>query len=687
MSRVEYRVRFSFFDAGGATSSPVAFPSGQCIGPRPSAGPPGIVCVGGECHLESFEKWLPPGDIQLSAIPYDGYVFTGWFAGGAGTPFLSTYKVTGPVTLIPRFAPGKRVQVITDPPQLRVLVDRTEVITSDPKTYVPVCSAPGFFDFAEGSTHVLSALSPQFDINNKQWVFDSWSNGGGQNMVYKAERANVPEVLVAKFIPGIVVSLGVPPGLKLTVDGQDTWPSYTFVWGAGTKHVVTAPAEQTDQNGRKYLFQGWSNGGPATQELKLDTKDLTGLRLTAEYKMLGMLLVQSNNPVNIQVGDETCTTPCTLHREMGSELRIVAPQTVPVSEGSRLDLVSLGGDTGAARSVKLGSEPVIVLANYRPAYRVSAVADPPNGAVIRMEPASPDAFYPANTRVQVFSTSRLGYRFKRWEGDTADRFSPATVIVSGPLRLRAVLEAIAEISKTGVRNAAGETPVNAVAPGSIISIYGANLAPATEVGPGNPLAQTLAGLTVDVAGHILPLFFVSPEQINAQLPYDLPAGTQTLTIRNRDSSEVNAAFEVVRNAPGLITSGQGGKPVAVVRRSDGSMATANNPVKPGEIVTLFGTGFGPHRVPPPEGFGVEESDGYRLLDAVQIGIGDQTITPDYAGAAAGLPGVVALRFRVPSSVSAQAVVNLTATINGVNSNTVILPTAAAYVTTSIEDDK
>ena len=181
-----------------------------------------------------------------------------------------------------------------------------------------------------------------------------------------------------------------------------------------------------------------------------------------------------------------------------------------------------------------------------------------------------------------------------------------------------------------------------------------------------------------MAGRILPLFFVSPDQINAQLPFDLPIGTQTLIIKNRNMPDVTATFEVVRNAPGLITSLQGGRMVATAIRAGGSAASADNPVKPGELLTLFGTGFGPHRVAVPEGFAVDEVDAYRLVDPAQSEIGNQLIVPEYAGAAAGLPGLVALRFRVPSSLSANAIVNVTALVNGVKTNSAVLPTAAAY---------
>jgi uncharacterized protein (TIGR03437 family) len=324
-------------------------------------------------------------------------------------------------------------------------------------------------------------------------------------------------------------------------------------------------------------------------------------------------------------------------------------------------------------------------ASYRMTYRVAAVADPPNGADIRMEPPASEAFYPTNARVQVYSTSRIGYRFKRWEGDTTERFSPATVTVSGPVRLKAVLEAVAEISKAGVRNAAGEAPVAAVAPGSIVSIYGANLAPGSVAGPSNPLVQTLAGVTVHVAGRILPLFFVSPEQINAQLPYDLPEGAHTLTIKSREMADVTTAFDVARNAPGLFTIMRGALAVAAVNRTAGEPVNADHPVRRGEVVSIFGTGFGPHRLAPPEGFGIQESDAFRISDPVEVLLGDQVVTPEYAGVATGMPGVVVVRFRVPVDLPESSMTQLAVRVNGTTTNSAVLPTAQIYVANTTEE--
>src|SRR6266498_3512797 len=81
----------------------------------------------------------------------------------------------------------------------------------------------------------------------------------------------------------------------------------------------------------------------------------------------------------------------------------------------------------------------------------------------------------------------------------------------------------------GIVNGAGfQSPV---APGSVIAIFGNNLAPATAQASALPLPTSLRGVSVTINGTLLaPLFFVSGGQINAQLPYETPVGTATLSV-------------------------------------------------------------------------------------------------------------------------------------------------------------
>src|SRR5690349_9651326 len=61
-----------------------------------------------------------------------------------------------------------------------------------------------------------------------------------------------------------------------------------------------------------------------------------------------------------------------------------------------------------------------------------------------------------------------------------------------------------------------------VVPGSLVSIFGAHLASAPGAAQAIPLPVALGGVTVSFNGIAAPLLYVSPLQINAQLPWTVP---------------------------------------------------------------------------------------------------------------------------------------------------------------------
>jgi uncharacterized protein (TIGR03437 family) len=244
-----------------------------------------------------------------------------------------------------------------------------------------------------------------------------------------------------------------------------------------------------------------------------------------------------------------------------------------------------------------------------------------------------------------------------------------------PRNIRAEIHRASSDGIDAVSNAAGETTEAAVAPGSIVSIYGPRLAPATEIGPDSPLAQTLGGVTVTIGDRLLPLFFVSPGQINAQLPSDLSAGDQTLVVHAESQPDATGLFTVQRNAPGLFYQQVGGKAYLVALHADGSLVTLKSPARRGERLTALGTGFGPYQVQPLDGFAVPNAGSDKLADHAQLIIEGKAIEPEFAGAAIGRVGVVAIGFQVADPLPAATTVEIKARVNGHDSNTVLLPLA------------
>jgi uncharacterized protein (TIGR03437 family) len=691
---VGYRVMLDFFSSGDPTDTGIS-PTCGAPGKIPSGQfRPGIIYIGSQCFWSSASVFVGANQVvNLNAFPMPGFVFLGWSTNsGAVNPYLTSIAVTGPLTVSPRFSPGKRVHFLTSPLGLQVVVDHTNLPTrsttdvsgaclfTETQPIAPLTGFPplcfGDVDFAPGSTHVISGVSPQTDTVGKSWVFDAWSNGTGANATYVADSNTAnSDTLTANFIPGAQVSFVTnPTGLKLSVDGRQNWPSYNFIWGLGSTHQISAPANQFDAKGRQYAFQSWSNSGGAAQTVSVDQAAVdNGLRVIASYSVLSRVVVQSTPPgLTVQVDGTSCQTPCTVDRKAGEPMRVTAPAQVGLGDSARLDFASWSDGGSSDHSLTVTQDYATITANYTRAYRLSVVSDPANGVSFQFAPSSADLFYPEGSQVSVTATANPGFKFRRWGGDLSGTFPSGFLNMSVPRSVVAQMDTVPYIAPAGVRNAVGDTPNSAVAPGSIISIFGEHLAPTLELGRVNPLAQAIAGVTVTVNDRILGLLFVSPTQINAQVPSGLPDGDYTLQVHSTSQADVSATFTIAREAPGLFFQTMNEQQYVIALHEDGSPVTPDNPAKAGETIALLGTGFGPYSGPVIDGFFPPDPPP-ALADSVTVSAAGQTPKTMWSGAAPGFTGVALTRFRVPEDLPAGTNVPLKVSVNGAESNTVMLP--------------
>ena len=629
---------------------------------------PGVVTVNAAPYNSNTDVYLPANSTAvLQAFPNPGYVFLGWQPGANQTivGFQNRVVMTNPLLVYPLFQVARQVNLLTNPPNLALLADRALVPT------------PATMEWAVGSVHTVGANSPQKDKWGKYWSFQSWSDGSTDlNHAYTVVSSSTPTSLTANYIAaGLVSILTQPTGLKIKVDGQyNVLDPNFFAWGVGEKHHLEAAVQQTDAQGQVWQFASWSNGGAATQDIIVPPEaETNGFTYTATYTPLTKLTVNSSLAgLSVQLDGVACPTPCQTLRSPGTQVRVSAPASVPQGDGSRADFDGWPGTAGDL-VVTLGNTAVTVTANYHLLNRLSTSSDPVNGAVWTMLPASADGFYPVNQNVAVSLATQPGYKFRRWDGDLSGTIPSGVVTMSVPRAVKALFDLVPYIAPAGVMNAAGTTPQPGVAPGGIVAIFGVNLATLTAVAPDGMLPQTMGGLTVAVGDRLLPLFFVSPGQINAQVPDDLATGDQVLTVSPALAAQVRVPFTVVRNAPGLFEVPVDGQTIAnaMAMHEDGSAVTADAPAKAGELLTLYGTGFGPAERPRPEGLPIPESPSYNLVDAVTVQVGQLAIPAEKAYAVVGRCGIDAVQFRLDGSVT--GTVTLRVTINGVDSNTLMLP--------------
>lgn len=632
-----------------------------------NCGSPGTIYINGAAFNSSADVYVGAGSTAtLQAIPNPGWVFVGWQpgAGQVITGFQDVVTLDIPRSVYPKFQVVRKINLATVPPNLLVLADRIQVPT------------PNTVEWGWDSVHSVGPVSPQQDIQGKWWAFSSWSDGGAVNHAYTVADLVAPDTLTATYVPAALVSLKTsPPGLPLKIDGRaNLLQPYNMNWGVNEVHHLEAPAQQTDTQGRIWVFNSWSNGAPAVQDFTVPPEaGTTGVTLTVTYNQLGKLTVTSSlSSLSVMVDGTACATPCDVVRPLGTQVHVSAPASVPQGDGSRADFAGWAGRSAGDLALTLGADAQTASANYRMMNRFSAVSDPPNGASWNVQPVSPDGFYDTQTTVAVSLTTLPGFRFRRWDGDLSGTIPSGIVAMTAPRNVRALLDPIPYIAPTGMSNGAGITPQPGVAPGSVASIFGANMAASVVVAPDGVVPQTLGGVTVAAGDRLLPLFFVSPNQINVQLPDDMPLGPQTVIVSSLGQPDVHASFSVVRNAPGLFPQAINDQSFAVALHEDGTLVTGDSPAQHGELLTVYGTGLGPVDHPRPEGFAVPQSPPYVLVDSLTVQVGNAAIAAVKAFAVPGRVSIDAVQFRLGDDAPSATTATLRVTINGQDSNTVLI---------------
>ncbi len=192
--------------------------------------------------------------------------------------------------------------------------------------------------------------------------------------------------------------------------------------------------------------------------------------------------------------------------------------------------------------------------------------------------------------------------------------------------------------------------------GMLLAVFGTNLAGVTQLSPGSPLPFTTAGVSATVNGLAAPLVYISPTQINLQIPLEAGTGPAILGIRN-NGQVAGFLFQIAPAAPGIFADGSGNLvPIPTVKQ--------------GGTTTLYATGTGD--VTPALKSGWTPSSGTSLSNLpkpvlpLSVTVGGVPAFILFAGNSSGLIGALQVNFTVPASVP-PGVQPLVLTVNGVSS--------------------
>jgi uncharacterized protein (TIGR03437 family) len=202
---------------------------------------------------------------------------------------------------------------------------------------------------------------------------------------------------------------------------------------------------------------------------------------------------------------------------------------------------------------------------------------------------------------------------------------------------------------TAVLNPASYSP--AVAPGIVVAVFGTNLSSTTDTATGTLLPYSLDGITAAVNGIGAPLVYVSPTQINIQIPYDAGAGPAVLGINN-NGQILGFQFTISPAAPALLTDAAGNlSPTASVPQ--GGTATLLL-VGAGEVADQLPTAY------------ASPSTGYQPMLPVSVTVGGSPAFVQSVGQALNQFGVTQVSFTLPASVT-KGVQPVVVTVGGIAS--------------------
>jgi uncharacterized protein (TIGR03437 family) len=218
------------------------------------------------------------------------------------------------------------------------------------------------------------------------------------------------------------------------------------------------------------------------------------------------------------------------------------------------------------------------------------------------------------------------------------------------------------ITPSGVVSAANYGGFSSIAPSTWIEIYGVNLATTRSQTwgdsdfNGNQAPSALGGTTVTVAGKPAFVDFVSPGQVNVQVPSGVPTGVQPIVVTTAGGSSSPYGIRVNTEEPGLLAP-----PAFIINGKQNVVALFSNTLtfvlpntvsgattaraRAGDNITLYGIGFGLVTPDTPAGQVVQQTNA--LQSSLQITFAGVPATVNYAGLAPGYVGLYQFNIVVP----------------------------------------
>jgi uncharacterized protein (TIGR03437 family) len=289
-----------------------------------------------------------------------------------------------------------------------------------------------------------------------------------------------------------------------------------------------------------------------------------------------------------------------------------------------------------------------------------------SGEIFLLNGGAPSALLDTSLLISSFGEDEAGEIYVVGLGGTVHRIASTTPAAAAP---------VSAASYRGPQ----------LAPESIAAVFGQNFSTTTVIASGGPALPTaLANASVNVmdsagTSRLAPLFYVSPSQINFQIPPGTAAGNGTIAIANANVTIASGAINIVNTAPALFTANASGSGVltglALRIKANGSQTyeplvriDAQNQIVPIPIDLGPDLGASTDRV-----FLVAFGSGFRFrssLSAVSATIGGTSAHALFAGPQPNFVGLDQVNIQLPRSLIGRGDLDMILTVDGQTANTV-----------------
>lgn len=239
------------------------------------------------------------------------------------------------------------------------------------------------------------------------------------------------------------------------------------------------------------------------------------------------------------------------------------------------------------------------------------------------------------------------------------------------------------IADGGVLNGASFVKGQPVTTGSLVSIFGTNLATGLSQADTIPLSTSLGGVTVQfVNGNTsapAPLVFVAGTQVNAQIPWNLVPGGATanvsVTVNVNGNVSAPSQFTVGPFSPGIFTAGppaffaiaQNATDFTLAQPVGSIVGLTTHPVKIGDAIIIYATGLGQVDNPPADGGIPPAGTLVNTLTKPIVTVGGMTAQVLFSGLQPQFVGVNQVNIIIPPNAPTGDAVPLQIQMGGITS--------------------